>query len=129
MAKAAKKITAITHEAETRSYFLTFLVPTTFTDSETNGIKEAVASLVTKHQGQVTRTDDWGKRKMAYKIKHAGKWHTDAHYVHLLFTMPSVQVPALEKDVYLNQNLMRHLIVLADETATQSQAASAESNS
>lgn len=118
MAKAAKTAAV----AETRSYFLTYLVPTTFTDSEVNSIKETIAGLVTKHQGSITRTDDWGKRRMAYKIKHATKWHVEAVYVHLILELAPDKVQPLERDVHLNQNIMRHLLVLADGSEQQPEA-------
>lgn len=115
MAKATKTAPA----AETRSYFLTYLVPTTFTDSEINSIKETMAGLVTKHQGTITKTDDWGKRRMAYKIKHATKWHTEAVYVHVVFDLTPDKVQPLERDVHLNQNIMRHLLVLNDGSTVE----------
>lgn len=110
----AKKIAA-TRAAISRNYFLTYLVPTTYTDSEIRTIKDGMTSLVSKHQGRVVSNTDWGKKKMAYKIKHAGKWYTDAVYVHLVVELPASEVNALERDVYLNTQIMRHLLVIADE--------------
>ena len=112
MAKNATKTAKI---AENRKYFLTFLVATTFTETEVNSIKEAVTKLVTKYQGQILTLDDWGKRGMAYKIKHNGKWQVEARYFHVVFEMSADQVQTLERDVHLNQSLLRHLLVLADE--------------
>lgn len=101
-----------------RQYFLTYLLPPSYTDSELNTFKDGVAKLVTKHKGTVVNTEEWGKRRTAYKIRHAGKWQTEAVYVHLTIEVDPAQVVALEKDVYLNPNIMRHLLVLTDKTET-----------
>jgi len=101
-----------TKKVGSRRYFLTYLLPTSYTDSELNAFKEEIAKLVTKHKGTVVSSDEWGKRKTAYKIRHAGKWFTDAVYVHLVLEIDPAQINLLEKDVFLNANIMRHLIVL-----------------
>lgn len=103
----AKKTTS----AETRTYYLTYLLPVSFTDAELASLRDAIAGLVTKHKGKVAKIDDWGKRPMAYKIKHAGKWQTEAAYTHLTLELPADQVQPLEKDIYLQTNIMRHLLV------------------
>lgn len=103
----AKKAT----KAESRTYFLTYLLPVSFTDAELSGFKDSVLGLVTKHKGKVVNTEDWGKRPMAYKIKHTGKWHSEAEYMHLTLELPADQVPTLEKDLFLQTNIIRHLLV------------------
>lgn len=106
------KATAST--AATRSYFLTYLLPVGYTESELATFKDQIATLVTKHKGKVTQTDEWGKKKMAYKIKHAGKWQTEANYVHLTIEMDPAEAQVLEKDIYLNPNIIRHLFVVTE---------------
>jgi len=101
-----------TKKLGSRRYFLTYLLPTSYTESELSGFKDEIAKLVAKHQGKIVATDEWGKRKTAYKIRHAGKWFTDAVYVHLTLEIDPAEINALEKDVYLNVNIMRHLLVL-----------------
>jgi len=98
-----------------RSYFLTYLLPTAYTETELNTFKEQVANLVVKHQGKITQTEEWGKRKMAYKIKHGGKLHSEAHYIHLTVDLVATEAQSLEKDLYLNQVVIRHLFVIAEE--------------
>ncbi len=109
------KTAAVVKTAESRTYFLTYLVPATFTDSEARSLKDSVVNAVTKHKGTVVKAEDWGKRRMAYKIKHSSKWQTEAFYTHLTISLDPAQVQPLERDVYLTQNIMRHLLVLADE--------------
>lgn len=97
-----------------RSYFVTYLLPVAYTEAELAGLKDGVLGLVAKHKGKVTTTDEWGKKKLAYKIKHAGKWQTEAHYVHLTVELEPDQVQALEQDLYLQPAVIRHLVVKAE---------------
>lgn len=99
---------------EARSYELTYLVPTSFTDSEASKIAEEVTKLVTRHKGQVTNVSSWGKKKMAYRIKHGSSYHAEAYYTHVEFSMPAEEVQAFEKNIYLQANIVRHLLVVAE---------------
>lgn len=97
-----------------RSYFLTYLLPTAYTESELSTFNDQVAVLVTKHKGKVTNTESWGKKKMAYQIKHSGKWHTEANYVHVTVELDPSEAQALEHDIHLNPTIIRHLFVSTD---------------
>lgn len=104
----------ILSEKINRQYELTFLVSASLTNTEATKVVTEVEALVAKHQGKVAKKDDWGKKKLAYKIKHLGKSHAEALYTHLVLEFESKQVPAFEKDLKLNQNLIRYLLVVID---------------
>jgi len=110
----AKKATTPA-SAESREYFLTYLLPSGYTETELNGFKKEIAEIVTKHQGSIVATEEWGKKKLAYSIKHSGKWHTEGVYMHLVIAVEPAHINELERDVYLNTHLLRHLLVLAEE--------------
>lgn len=97
-----------------RAYELTCLVPTSYSESEAVKIQEQVVALITKHKGSATSKENWGKRKMAYTIKHGGSQQKDAFYLHFQFEMPSLNAVAFERDVYLLTQVMRHLLVVAE---------------
>ena len=98
-----------------RTYELTYLIPATLSDADVSKVKEAVTGLVSKHNGTIITTEEWGKKHMAYSLKHGGSSHSEAHYVHLVLSMTPEAVLTFEKDVYLQNNVMRHLLVVADE--------------
>lgn len=121
----AKKATAPV-SAESRQYFLTYLLPSGYTETELNGFKKEIAEIVTKHQGSIVSTEEWGKKKLAYSIKHSGKWHTEGVYMHLVIAVDPTSINDLEHDVYLNTHLLRHLLVLAEEAAPAVEPAKTE---
>ena len=102
----------------TRQYELTFLVPGDFTDGEYSKVKEEIAALVIKHKGKIDSQDDWGKKPLAYKIKGAGKIHTEALYAHFVIEIKAEKVQDLDKSVILNQDAIRHLLVVASDEST-----------
>lgn len=103
-------------DTEIRRYELTYLLPVSFTDSEMNKLTEEIENLLKKNKATDISTHSWGKKKMAYKIKHSGVAHTEAHYLHVTFSAQPSVVQGLEKAVYLHPQVIRHLLVIAQDT-------------
>lgn len=108
--------------ANMRSYYLTYLLPDSLTETELSAQKQTITDLVTRHKGLVVNVEDWGKKRMAYKIRHAGKWYFEANYVHFSLSLDPLQVTAFERDIYLQSQVMRHLLVVSEgETPKQAE--------
>ena len=99
--------------AKTNAYELTYLVPGSMTDSELKTVQETVQGLVKKHKGSLTSEESWGKKPLSYAIRKAGKTHTEASYIHLVLEFPTDQASLFERDVHLDNDLIRHLFVEA----------------
>jgi ribosomal protein S6 len=102
----------------TRSYELTYLVSGDKTSAQVLAVETAVKRLLKKQSITVVTEEDWGKRPLAYSIKHAGAHQKEAYYKHLVLDASPAVVPTFEKDLYLNAEIMRHLLVLADEAGS-----------
>jgi small subunit ribosomal protein S6 len=98
-----------------RVYELTYLVPATYTETEVSAVKDAVAKLISKYKGEAGDSKDWGKKELAYAIKKEGKTHREAVYVHTPIVFEPTKVPEFEKELYLNEDIIRHLVVVADD--------------
>ncbi len=101
--------------ADKRSYLLTYLLPSSLSETEVKAHAESIEALVKKHKGSVTNLEQWGKRHLAYKMRHAGKWLTEAYYLHFTIEIDPAHITQLEKDIHLQAQIMRHLIVINDE--------------
>lgn len=99
----------------TRTYELTYLLPGDKTSIQISSIDNAVKKLVKKHKLNIVSEEDWGKQPMAYAIKHDGTHQREANYKHMVFEADPVNVNDFEKDLYLTSDIMRHLIVLAED--------------
>ncbi len=111
---------------KTKLYELTYLVPGSLTDSEVKKVQETVQGLVKKHQGAVKSEESWGKKPLAYVIRHNSTNHQEAYYLHLVVEFDAGEAPAFEKEVYLEDGIIRHLFVTAEEGEEPTEAAKLE---
>lgn len=65
---------------------------------------------VKKNFGKLTKEDLWGSRSLAYPIKHQDK----AFYVHYEFEAEPKTIPALDKNLKLNEDIIRFLLLKKD---------------
>ena len=82
-------------------------------DMPMDASKAAVASLqelVTKNGGRVDSLQDWGRKRLAYKIKKKG----EGNYIILNFQLDSQFTKKLEQSLRLNDNIIRYLLVNKD---------------
>ena len=102
-----------------RKYELTYLLPVVFTDSELKKFKEDIQKLLEKKKATDVVSEDWGKKHLAYKIKFSNAMQAEAFYVHVTFKADPKIIASIERELHLNDQVMRHLIVVADEKANK----------
>lgn len=105
----------IPHDIRVKKYELTYLTSTQLTSDEAREIATAVEKSIKKSEGTIVSQDDWGKKALAYTIKHLGKRHTEAVFKHLVVQFETHNAFAFEKDLRLNQRVIRYLFVVAEE--------------
>src|SRR5919205_1228775 len=72
---------------------------------------ERVSSLITNRGGEITKTDTWGRRRLAYPIRR----FMDGLYTVLRFKLDANLTDELDRNLRLNESVLRHLIVRAEE--------------
>jgi len=76
---------------------------------------ETLAETFTKalegHGGKVTKVENWGLRSLAYKIKKNRK----GHYVLFNIDAPSEAVLEMERQMRINEDVLRYLTLRVDE--------------
>lgn len=98
-----------------QSYELTYLTGLGLTSDEQKAVADKILTSLKKHKGTVETTEDWGKKVLAYTIKKEGKKHNEAIFTHLVFEINASKVTDFEKDIYLMPEVIRHLLVIAEE--------------
>lgn len=82
-----------------------------------------VAKIITDNSGKITKTDNWGKRKLAYPIKK----QDFAVYVFYTVEMPAESVAKVEQTFNITDEIIRFLITKPDLKAmAKAEAARAE---
>jgi small subunit ribosomal protein S6 len=98
-----------------KKYEFTYLLPEFYTSAEVTKVVSEIEDLVKKHKGKVVSSEDWGKKTLAYKIKKHGKTHNEALYTHMVLEFEPKSAPKFEKDVYLNEKVVRHILVVEEK--------------
>lgn len=106
----------------TRRYELTYLTGVSLTVAETKAVHSQVEDIVKKHKGSIVTKEDWGKKILAYSIKHSGAKQNEAHYMHLVVEFDTTAINAFEKEIALAETIMRYLLVVADEHKEEEKA-------
>ncbi len=89
------------------SYELMYVVRPTVDEQSLAAVNEKVEKFIATGGGQVTRRDDWGKRRLAYPITK----FTEGFYSVLQLNLPPTAVRDLERSLQLTEEVLRYLVV------------------
>ena len=88
-----------------------FLARQDLSQAQVDALAAAATEIVEANQGKVTKTETWGLKNLAYKIKRNRK----AHFVMLNIEAPAGTVAELERQTAINEDVIRWLTVRVDE--------------
>lgn len=95
-----------------REYELTVVYDLTVAEAGgPDAAPQRVTQLVEGRGGKVLKVDHWGRRRLAYPIKHT----IDADYVVTRVELDPESVNSLEAALRIDERVYRHLVVRADE--------------
>ena len=90
---------------------LIYIVPPETTDEALAELQSQVESITQRFGATIEKTENWGRRKLAYEI---GK-HRDGVYVLHVINGPAEMVAELDRRLRVFDLVMRHLVVRVDE--------------
>lgn len=88
-----------------------FLARQDLSQAQVDALAAAATEIVESNQGKVTKTETWGLKNLAYKIKRNRK----AHFVLLNLECPGDTVAELERQTSINEDVIRFVTVRVDE--------------
>jgi small subunit ribosomal protein S6 len=94
-----------------REYEVLYIVRPDLEDDKVQDIVKRVNSLISRSGGAAEQTSLWGKRKLAYEVKH----QKEGSYVLQDFRIEPDRVPELESALKITEEVLRHLIVRKPE--------------
>jgi small subunit ribosomal protein S6 len=101
-----------------RDYEVLYIVRADFDDEKVQDAVKRVNTLIERSGGTADRTNLWGKRKLAYEVKH----QREGAYVLQDFQLEPERVPELEAGLKITEEVLRHLIVRKPEKAAAAAA-------
>jgi small subunit ribosomal protein S6 len=103
-----------------REYELTVLFQPDL-ESNLDPALEKVRGIITANKGKVVREDNWGKKKLAYRIAR----EDFAVYVYFEVELPAESVAKVDSTLNITDEVIRHLLASVDPKAKAAAAAAA----
>jgi len=94
-----------------RQYELVYILPPDTTEQQVADLQTQVDSIVSRMSGQIEKTENWGRRKLAYEIAH----HKEGVYVLQVINGSGDLMKELDRRLKVIDLVIRHLIVRVDE--------------
>ncbi len=88
-------------------YEHTFIARPDLTPQQAQALAEGFTQVVEELGGKVVKTEYWGLKTLAYRIKK----HRKGHYLHLNIEGPSKIVDELERQERISEDILRWLTV------------------
>ena len=93
-------------------YEMIYIIDTGLEDSARKELIEKVSALIANNGGEIEKVDEtWGKRRLAYAIDYK----TEGWYVLVNFKAPVDLPRELERNLQINENVLRYLVVKLEE--------------
>lgn len=92
-------------------YECTFIVRHDMSPADVSKLSDQFQAIITDNGGKVVKVEQWGLRALAYKINKAGK----GHYVFFGLDCPHAALAEMERQMRLNEDVIRNLSVRVDE--------------
>lgn len=90
----------------TTSYDLLYIIPNKYTENEVPQVMKTVNDLIVKNNGKVSKEINYGKRRLAFPVKH----NHYGYYILDRFEMESTGCYALNQTLRVQDEVLRHLI-------------------
>jgi small subunit ribosomal protein S6 len=98
-------------QANMRFYEHTFIARQDLSPQQAQALAETYAGVVTEHGGEVTKSEYWGLRNLAYRMRKNRK----GHYLHLNLKADAATIDELERQERLSDDVLRYLTVKVDQ--------------
>ena len=98
-----------------RDYELGFILDPEVNEEQSNAIIERIQQIVNNHDGEVVRVSQWGRRRLAYPIRHK----RDGFYVFFDMILTPETVSELDRNMRVTEEVLRHIIIRRDPKIVQ----------
>jgi small subunit ribosomal protein S6 len=92
-------------------YEYTYIARQDIQPQQVDAITAEFAKIIDDNGGKVAKTESWGLRTLAYRIKKYKK----GHYVHLNLDAPHAAILELERNARLHEDVIRYMTIRVEE--------------
>jgi small subunit ribosomal protein S6 len=94
----------------TRQYELVYIITPDATDQEVADLHTQIEQIVQRFNGVLDKTENWGRRKLAYEIGH----HREGTYVVETISGTGDLMKEIDRRLRVIDQVIRHLVVRVD---------------
>ncbi len=92
-------------------YETIFIARQDISSAQVDALADQFTTILGEHGGQVTKREYWGLRNLAYRMKKNRK----GHYILFNVEAPPAALNELERNMRLNEDVLRYLSVRVEE--------------
>jgi small subunit ribosomal protein S6 len=101
--------------SQNRQYELVYIVASDATEQQITDLHTQVEEIVGRYSGTLDKTDNWGRRKLAYEIGP----HKEGTYVLELISGSGELMKEIDRRLRVSDQVIRHVTVRVDEENTR----------
>lgn len=90
-----------------REYEIVYVIRPDLSDEDRVAKIERIHALITENGGQMGKVEDWGKRVLAYEIRH----YTDGYYGLAEFQLEPANVKSIEGRLNIDEEILRYQVI------------------
>jgi small subunit ribosomal protein S6 len=94
-----------------RDYELVFIVSPELDETATTEVVDKVKDWIAEEGGEIEEIEEWGRKKFSYMIRS----HKEGQYYLFRVEIPPTYVSTLERNLRLQEPIIRYLITLQEE--------------
>jgi len=94
-----------------RQYELVYILPPDTTEQQVTDLHGQVEAVVSRLNGKIEKTDNWGRKRLAYEIGH----NKEGVYVLDVINGTGELMKELDRRLKVMDQVIRHMIVRVDE--------------
>ena len=107
---ARKKQVQKTEDKRSQEYELVYVVNPDIAEEALETRVTGISQFITSRDGVISSVDKWGKKKLAYPLKHC----LEGNYVLTKFRISPARCKELEANLRISEEILRHLLVKVD---------------
>jgi len=94
-------------DKQLRDYELVLIISPVVEDEKFDTTIDKISKFITERGGIISEVEQWGKRKLAYPVKH----FTEGNYVLSRFKLKPTVGKELEANLQISEEVLRHLLI------------------
>ncbi len=105
-----KQVQKAAADRRLQDYELIYIINPDVAEDALEARVNGISQFITSRDGVIASVDKWGKKKLAYPLKH----YLEGNYVLTKFKISPARLKEIEANLKISEEVLRHLLVKAE---------------